>query len=150
MEATKTPTKSFGKISQIKGDRKLPLKALANRTAPELANRQKEQAEYRAALAVQQGIHCLIVDPQWGFVVIGAGRASNIGQNAVLLMRDGRSINRLKVTLLERIRQWRHRQTAKFLPAPGINPATWCRNRRSIRQIRFCRAFFLNPSVLPA
>ena len=43
------------------------------------------------------------MDPQWGFVVIGAGQGSNIDPNTVLLVtRDGRSIGKLKVTSLEK------------------------------------------------
>ena len=43
------------------------------------------------------------MDPQWGFVVIGAGQDSSIDPNTVLLVtREGRSIGKLKVTSLEK------------------------------------------------
>ena len=68
------------------------------------ASRQKEQAEYRAALAKNgEEYPVLSVDPQWGFVVIGAGQGSSIDPNTVLLVtREGRSIGKLKVTSLEK------------------------------------------------
>ena len=64
----------------------------------------QKQAEYRAALAKNGDEYpVLSVDPQWGFVVIGAGQGSNIDPNTVLLVtRDGRSIGKLKVTSLEK------------------------------------------------
>ena len=90
-------------IDQIKSATEVAAKKRAEQ-ATELAGRQKEQAEYRAALAKNGDEYpVLSVDPQWGFVVIGAGQGSNIDPNTVLLVtRDGRSIGKLKVTSLEK------------------------------------------------
>ena len=104
MEATENANKKLQEeIDQIKGATEIAAKKRTEQ-ATELANRQKEQAEYRAALAKNSGEYpVLSVDPQWGFVVIGAGQGSNIDQNTVLLVtRNGRSIGKLKVTSLEK------------------------------------------------
>ena len=90
-------------IDQIKTATEVASKRRAEQ-ASELASRQKEQAEYRAALAKNgEEYPVLSVDPQWGFVVIGAGQGSSIDPNTVLLVtREGRSIGKLKVTSLEK------------------------------------------------
>ena len=90
-------------IDQIKSATEVASKRRAEQ-ASELASRQKEQAEYRAALAKNgEEYPVLSVDPQWGFVVIGAGQGSSIDPNTVLLVtREGRSIGKLKVTSLEK------------------------------------------------
>ncbi len=71
----------------------------------ELNNRQKEQADYRALLTKNgDEFSVLSVDPEWGFVVIGAGQEnSSIDNSTVLLVtRNGRSIGKLKVSSLEK------------------------------------------------
>lgn len=90
-------------IDQIKSATEVASKRRAEQ-ASELASLQKEQAEYRAALAKNgEEYPVLSVDPQWGFVVIGAGQGSSIDPNTVLLVtREGRSIGKLKVTSLEK------------------------------------------------
>lgn len=90
-------------IDQIKSATEVASKRRAEQ-ASELASRQKEQAEYRAALAKNgEEYPVLSVDLQWGFVVIGAGQGSSIDPNTVLLVtREGRSIGKLKVTSLEK------------------------------------------------
>lgn len=104
MEATEASNKKIQEeIDQIKVSTETAAKKRTEQVT-ELANRQKEQTEYRAALAKNSSEYpVLSVDPQWGFVVIGAGQGSNIDQNTVLLVtRDGRSIGKLKVTSLEK------------------------------------------------
>lgn len=104
MEATEAANEKLQEeIDQIKSATEVAAKKRAEQAA-ELAGRQKEQSEYRAALA-KNGLEypVLSVDPQWGFVVIGAGQGSNIDSNTILLVtRDGRSIGKLKVTSLEK------------------------------------------------
>ncbi len=71
----------------------------------ELNNRQKEQADYRQLLTKNADeFTVLSVDPEWGFVVIGAGQEnSTIDNNTVLLVtRNGHSIGKLKVSSLEK------------------------------------------------
>lgn len=104
MEALEAANKKLQEeTDQIKSATEVAAKKRTEQ-ATELASRQKEQAEYRAALAKNSLVYSVLsVDPQWGFVVIGAGQGSNIDQNTILLVtRDGRNIGKLKVTSLEK------------------------------------------------
>ncbi len=76
-----------------------------NEQQTELNGRQKEQADYRTMLSKNSDeVAVLSVEPQWGFVVIGAGSEnSTIDNNTVLLVtRNGRSIGKLRVSSLEK------------------------------------------------
>ncbi len=71
----------------------------------EVLNRlQAEQANYRKTLTKNNADYSIVsVDPQWGFVVIGAGEGSAIDPNTTLLVtRNGRAIGKLKVSSLEK------------------------------------------------
>lgn len=104
MEALEASNKKLQEdIDQIKSATEVATKK-RNEQAAELASRQKEQADYRAALAKNGDVYSVLsVDPQWGFVVVGAGQGSSIDADSVLLVtRAGRSIGKLKVTSLEK------------------------------------------------
>ncbi len=76
-----------------------------NEQQTELNGRQKEQADYRTMLSKNSDEFAVLsVEPQWGFVVIGAGSEnSTIDNNTVLLVtRNGRSIGKLRVSSLEK------------------------------------------------
>lgn len=83
------------------------LAAISKKVAEEegkVGKLQQEQKEYRDLAKINAKEFCVAeVDPQWGFVVVNGGAASNLDPSAVLLVtRNGNSIAKLKITSLEK------------------------------------------------